>query len=704
MKATLTKQKKAWFLKREDGKGQTLQWSNIPAEWDGASVEVTMEAGQPVTISNEGKEIRKPAPANREQPGRYDDSRNQHRGYAYEKHASGKDKGSFTNPNSVAKAPYNFVPLNEQVVFPFEGQTAKEHVFFDRYDVNRNSGFIDLDITTKTPLFIRAKEHNFLMRNGKPVIPGSSLRGLLRSLVEIVSWSRMEYVNDSRFFFRAFADKAIKLRDEYKQHILRQEQVGILYKEEKTGDFYLMPSVLEGFIEDNPQNHQNEYKLANGGKVWEVYTGSIKGGPTSKRKNYIIKAQRLDKNQALFIHKDSDLIKEYKEDVNRKSGYSVLEKLQKPIHRFDGVPVFYQSEGKEVLSFGNTRNYRLPYDYKVKEHLYDAHRKNDNYDFAQLLFGVLDAFASRTSVEDAVCESPDFYQPEVLKILGGPKPTSFQLYLEQPKGTNTPKNELKTWNDAGAVIRGYKQYWHRKTPDQPSSSSWTEEVISFKNSDFEQLLKDANLSKDAVGDASLTMQLGGVSLKMGNLPAEIKKKILTAIEKNKKQYATQHTVVKAIKAGCVFNGRIRFENLTNEELGALLFALQLPDGCFHKLGMGKPLGLGSVFIKSELHLSDRHNRYGKLLDDRGMWHMPAKETSIDFKKKFETYMLQKLGQSVTSLWETERLSHLQTLLAYDENQVSEDAWLKQTGYMNLKEFRDRDVLPTPLQMSHRKLK
>jgi hypothetical protein len=65
-----------------------------------------------------------------------------------------------------------------------------------------------------------------------------------------------------------------------------------------------------------------------------------------------------------------------------------------------------------------------------------------------------------------------------------------------------------------------------------------------------------------------------------------------------------------VKAGITFSGRVRFNNLTNLELGALLEALQLPSGCSHRLGMGRPLGLGSVRITSRLRLVDRAARYG----------------------------------------------------------------------------------------------
>lgn len=47
----------------------------------------------------------------------------------------------------------------------------------------------------------------------------------------------------------------------------------------------------------------------------------------------------------------------------------------------------------------------------------------------------------------------------------------------------------------------------------------------------------------------------------------------------------------------VTNGELRFIDLTNEELGELLYTLELESGLAHKIGYGKPYGLGTVRIE-----------------------------------------------------------------------------------------------------------
>jgi CRISPR/Cas system CSM-associated protein Csm3 (group 7 of RAMP superfamily) len=63
----------------------------------------------------------------------------------------------------------------------------------------------------------------------------------------------------------------------------------------------------------------------------------------------------------------------------------------------------------------------------------------------------------------------------------------------------------------------------------------------------------------------------------------------------------------------VFGFEVSFQNLADEELGLLLYSLILEPGMRHKIGMGKPVGLGSVRIEIlELKLDDPKKRYRSL--------------------------------------------------------------------------------------------
>lgn len=61
----------------------------------------------------------------------------------------------------------------------------------------------------------------------------------------------------------------------------------------------------------------------------------------------------------------------------------------------------------------------------------------------------------------------------------------------------------------------------------------------------------------------------------------------------------QTKTVQMVDRGAVFRFAVEYENLREAELRTLLYAVALEPGLWHKVGMGKPLGLGSAHIEIE---------------------------------------------------------------------------------------------------------
>src|SRR3990172_2425245 len=254
--------------------------------------------------------------------------------------------------------------------------------------------------------------------------------------------------------------------------------------------------------------------------------------------------------------------------------------------------------------------FRLAYEKTIGEHI-PADLKNDSKtDLAEAIFGTVvkkkeaRTIAGRVFFEDAFLTEgqQDFQMGEKTpKILAAPKPTTFQHYLVQTKDDNKQLNHY----NSNSAIRGYKLYWH-KSGDKCEQTNQNE------------------------------------------------------IDSHPKQY----TKIKPVKPETRFSGRIRFENLSEVELGALLFSLELPEGCYHKLGMGKPLGLGSVKIIPKLCLSDRNKRYTDLFAE---WSNDVSESDRiqEFKMAFEQHVLGKISEQHNSLWNTARLKELKLMLDYE---------------------------------------
>src|SRR5262249_50133644 len=76
--------------------------------------------------------------------------------------------------------------------------------------------------------------------------------------------------------------------------------------------------------------------------------------------------------------------------------------------------------------------------------------------------------------------------------------------------------------------------------------------------------------------------------------------------------ANQKLRVTPLRTGLDFYFHIDFDNLLDRELGLLLYALRPTEAYRHKIGLGKPLGLGTARIDPlGLFLVDRKQRYEK---------------------------------------------------------------------------------------------
>jgi CRISPR-associated protein (TIGR03986 family) len=610
----------------------------------------------------------------------------------------GKRAGGQGQPRDPARAPYNFVPLNENVV------PAINNVGFDEFTEGRLSGYLDLDIEALTDIFVRGELEKFFSINGNFAIPGSSLRGLIRSLVEIVSYSRMEFVEKKKkLFFRNISDQHYK-------DIFLEVNKGDVRQKSKAG--WLSKSGSKFFLQEAPvyyklsRNKLRDIGLDKQNEVYKTYPIFFDPKSVKEIHQKIIKTKRGEKRFNLYYNKISSISRgprqglteatlmitglfgskkhfqwiipppkhnvykhdvtaimaEYQLDENRDEKADLIRALHRA--KGDAIPCFFipDFDGKPV-AIGHTGIFRYPYKYNIG-HAIKQNNGTDS-DFAKSIFGFVDSRGSKNVVQAGKVFFEDAFATKVkgtefgaLRILSSPKPTSFQLYLEQP---NDGEHH---WGTDGHKIRGNKLYWH-------SSQSWKNEEVLVTSKNKLELIRKALVDKN-----------------------------------------TQYTVGEVLKAGTEFVGRIRFENLTEEELGALLFALDLPDGCAHKLGMGKSLGMGSVRIKSALKIIDRHRRYQVFFEKDSSWSEGvADQLAISLlKAKFAAYMGEKTNQqkikNENDYWSIDdRMKELKNMVTFLPN-VTGVSWENRTRYMLIEhpnyhpknEYMDkngRHVLPKP---------
>lgn len=657
-------------------------------------------------------------------------------------------------PDRAAKAPYNFVPLPQRVVTVDPASLPDQ----DRYypDSDWHTGWIDCVLTTASPLYVRAaleqdeferaldekaeeqRSWSEQVRNksdffytddrSQPVIPGSSLRGLLRTLVEIVGYGKMQWVTDQqRYFYRAVAAaRSDPLREPYRDTLGafgRNVQAG--YLERRGDDWYVWPGLapqtmgwpergaylkvkerqikqgsIPRYLDFNDPRYQPEWyevsfdvQVRQGKRDRYVWIGQI--GPRKAGYAYqgvlVCSGNMLEtgqkgqksprRNHALVLLRDNktkkplriraEPVKDYlarltpfqKEKLDHWGGpqWGCLK---------DGAPVFYVAEGDEVVYFGHSPNFRVPFrregarwastpmDY-VPEQL----RTESDVDLAEAIFGYTKsqgegkarAYAGRVFVTEARCREGQGQvwltdgEPMIPRILGSPKPTTFQHYLVQ----TTPNNSASLLHYASdtpeeTVIRGHKLYWHQGAVE-------TEDIQE----------KDPQDKRD-----------------------------------------TQHTQIRPVRAGVTFDSRIYFENLSSTELGALLWVLDKAknDAYRLKLGMGKPYGMGAVKIESTLHLTDRAQRYRQLFQDTN-WAQGNKPKGDLVREAIEHFERLILGNAVLnpegaqSLDKVARIQALLAMLAWPGPDPEETRYLLIEHPEHGNEYKGRPVLPDPLGVS-----
>ncbi len=529
-----------------------------------------------------------------------------------------RDRGGSESLSPIP-SPYNFVPLSNFVYFPtWADQVSQDVPFSDGI-----CGSLEIEVTAKTPIYIRnggnfdedTKKRNqdpnyqdfFSILDHRYTIPGTSFKGMLRNIVEIISFSKIR-VDDNRYSIRDLYFK------KYTGEITEQTRSGYRSKalagwlQLEGEDWVLIPceygrveqSELENYRdihigirresakdkyrawgEDNLQikfdidTEEKPYSHSCGNLLYRkatnigsgrtsgtlVFTGQPmpRGRPRTKHLEFIFFDPSRERIPVNHLQKDFEFIHSDPKDKNKPNeewGY------WKPQLQAGGqVPVFYlEKPDGSVASMGLAMMYRLPYQYSIAEaveHTSPKHRDSTRHDLAELMFGYVSEHGKTTSalrgrvqvghlqmVQTPGIDSKTLSESLVTTVLGGPKPTYYPNYIEQKINTQ------------GNIT--------------------TNEYTTFMDSDCR-----------IRGWKRYAVRKDGESPNPSEPP--------TVKDKENLDVAT---TFRPLKAGTQFRGKIRVHNLRPIELGALIWALTWGGNpsLRHIVGMAKPYGYGAIQV------------------------------------------------------------------------------------------------------------
>jgi CRISPR-associated protein (TIGR03986 family) len=485
-------------------------------------------------------------------------------------------------------APYNFVPLNNKVVTPWWAKHISHDIPFE----NAQSGTLELTITAKSPIYVRNSGKDTLSFNNDPkgyFIPGSSIKGMIRNVLEIMSFGKMtNKVDDKRYSVRDFQNDKIynpgeiskevccgwlqKVNGEYlitdcgKPGRIAHKELDGLCQEEKISEYYKNAANI---LTDKDKSAKSKchkfpfkgihrftfshndvmrpiYKLDPAGKKKGVIV--LTGQPSVRREPEGQKASGKHLEFIFFESKnkqekvDESVIRNFffaYHDHDKNQQKDDWKWRSQQLKKGEKIPVFFRrtEDGKGIKDMGLSYLYKITYNYSVLESISNYQGDVSNPDLSECVFGYtngLESLKSRVHVSHAFQNSQVKDLDTISAVLAQPKASYYPTYIDQ--GENETVQRYKTFMDKNATISGWKRYPVRNGEVVPNPVPNNNESIL--------------------------------------------------------------THFRPLPIESTFKCTISYHNLRLEELGALVSAITFhnTEGVFHSLGMAKPLGYGKVSV------------------------------------------------------------------------------------------------------------
>ena len=517
------------------------------------------------------------------------------------------------------KAPFNFVPVSDKVFLPEWADRISQDVPFS----DALSGTIHLRITAETPMFIRngsdRKDSSFSHMtgvSGKPCyfIPGSSIKGEVRSILEIMSFSKMRVDESASFAIREISNSRNKQyeiqRDSKSVHCgwLRQSPDGegcVIY------DHGIPNRIsLERIDEYLGRPVMKNHFMAGGNLKEELKDGEDFFDQKSARFKYHLVEQsgRSIKN----FHFSPD------QETNTKTQNNRVRfdpnSAQKGTIVFTGQPGPRKYDNRTGKYKGKFYEFVFPDDCSSEPLRVDA----DMLRHFKFIYFSTTASEKKSKEQEVgwlkgLFNDPEKGLPVFFRLDSKGNVKDFGLaylyklpYSRTPYTSLPPEHRNKQHHDLAECIFGYtspdgrnlRGRVHFGSAFSDNAESDTEPVLlalsSPKASYYPIYIRQKG--KNGITGNYATYNGGSLS---GWKRYHVRQNTLKgdgtyARNKDGTPNINLNTPICPVKEGAVFTSDITFHNLRPEELGALLSALTFHNtkDCFHQLGQGKPYGYG----------------------------------------------------------------------------------------------------------------
>ena len=523
-----------------------------------------------------------------------------------------KNTGSRNISNKKFINPYTFVPISNE-----EPQRVKFEDL-DWKNSDKLDGCIECTLETKSSVFVPnttrtfeygfneffsyddlsdRKKENIPKENPKnPRIPGSEIRGMVRNIYEQLTDSCLSVIDNKNVPIKRSAkpkkagvwDRETNKLYKAERKAIGKDELNELFHDVNKQSDKISITGTEVFVKCNSKGYVKDCSLQDFEGAQRGF--ALKGEYFPKKLNESIIVSDLVNEEFTLTQQDKDRFKavldKYDKKTKHGNEYDDYKNAYNSNIRY--LPVFYERVANKIYLapammakevFENTIS-------KILENNHFKHHAcNSITGFcpACRLFGTIankKSLASRLRFTDTeVFKNAKFDVPRFIPVLGTPKYSSTEFYLKKPKDSKAAmwNYDYYTVNKKGdkgieklatykAKLKGRKVYWQG-----------ADKLKNERSLDAQKLFEKGNQSK--TGENNIKIRSAG----------------------------------RALMPGAKTRFKVYFEDITEEELAALLYSLTLGNDCNHRIGRGKPYGMGAVKVNIEkLNLRTYSFEDGKL--------------------------------------------------------------------------------------------
>lgn len=537
----------------------------------------------------------------------------------------------------MIKAPYNFIPLENKAFYPSWANHISQDIPFE----DGVSGSIEYTIEAKTPIFVRNgytdREHPdstfSKTHDRKFFIPGTSIKGEIRNVLEILSFGKMTQVQDARFGIRDLSNNS---EGRFYRQKIQNVHCGWLHKrlaEDGSEEYFINDCGTPGRIAPEVIDEYYSTALAAFGQNLALNRQYADNDDEEKLRsaynkyenilNICLENQDIEKRLSGTFSTVPDNYNRIIADFSSNGKKGCIVVTGQPSKR---DPESRRGKYYEFVFFESNTNENEKVESQIIDDFITIHK--NNYDYKNIWKRYLNegkrvpVFFMRRNGNlgpiDAIGLAYMFRIPTANFIKG-----AIPIELQSNRRKDLAECIFGTAKESLKQLKGRVNISHAFACGTPAECDIVTTILGSPKPSYGPLYASSGTWNDA------NAQIKGRK----------RYPVRTTLLPPNEGTDSQTCKFKPLAQGTSFKGRITFHNLKECELGALITALTFnghPE-CCHSIGEAKPLGYGKVKISiDKLSVISIKDIFAKTDD-------PTQQETDYYFNKFKDVMTENIG-------------------------------------------------------------